>query len=160
MFTRRSHVPKTPGWAVKKIIDIFQLWAHPVEGYIWNLLVHGSHEKCESRMTQQILSAYFLRRRLNFMSSVDWGLTAFPGVQHIFVNTSWRWIRLIYSWYLHDLNLFTCAWNRGALKSLNKSQRDFWRRSPLTPGPQTFKVDEVAGEAVSSTQLELECGTF
>lgn len=85
----------------EKIIDIFQLEVYSAKGCIWNLLVYGSHEKkCESQMTQQILSAHFLRRRLNLMSSVEWGLTAFPGAQDIFVNTG---VRDEYNSFIHDV---------------------------------------------------------
>ena len=58
---------------------------------IWTPNLGDSQTKmCENQMTQHILGAYFLRQKLNLMSSVERGLTAFPAAKNVFANTRVR----------------------------------------------------------------------
>lgn len=150
-----------PRLSSEKIIDIFQLWAHPVKGCIRNLQVYGSHEKCESQMIQQIVSACFLRRRLNFMSSVEWGLTAFPGVQHIFVNTE---VRDKYSSFIHDICMTEIFSYVPGTEKIWKVQRNpsmtYGEASQGTPRPQTFKSMKWQEKQFPLPTWSNGCGTF
>lgn len=98
-------------------------------------------------MTQQILSAYFLRR----MSSVKWGLTAFPGAQDIFVNTG---VRDEYNSFVYDITFSHVPGPKELRKVWAISNIIYGEAYPLKLRPQTFKVGAVRGSRRSNFQAE------
>lgn len=121
---------------------------HSVKGYIRNHPLYGPHgKKCKNQMTQKILSAYFLRRMLNLMSSVEWGLTAFPGAQDIFVNIG---VRDEYNSFVYDITFSHVPGPEELRKAWATSNMIYGEASPLTLRPHAFKVGAVQGSRRSS----------